>query len=462
MVEWHPTRQSLETFMRGEVRGEDARRIVRHLVGGCGECQAVARRFFPCEVTTDSSQTVSENREDFRTDRNARDVGEVFQTLLPHLWSRQADYEVEQSSAPDFLEKLLHCPQERRLILVKNSERFQTWSLCELVLERGFATGPQDPTKALELTELGVAIAQSLSPVTYSAELVHDIRARALALLGNARRIKSDLAGASRALQKAEIELEKGSGDELELARFLDLKSSLLFEYRNFREGFDVLDRAIKIYRSSGGEQLLGRALISKGFQLGELGDLEGAVTTLRAGLKQIDPVSDRRLLLAAKHNLAYYLYSAGRYHQALALVPEVRALHKELGNAVDVVRFKWLEAKIAQGHGELDSAEAAFCEVRDFFVEREISHDVAQVSLDLGTLYLRQGRIPELKKLTTEILALFVNLGIGREAIAALVLFQQAVEMEKVSFGLIRDLAVYLKNARNNPHLPFRPSSRT
>jgi len=415
--------------------------------------------FFPCEVAPGRSVDFEKHVGEWGG-RAERDVGEMFQGLLPDLWARQAALESEQSYAPELLEKLERCPQERRLMIVENSERFQTWSLCELVLERGFAMGPQAPAKALELTELGVAIAQNLSESTYSTELVQDAKARALALLGNARRITSDLVGASTALQEAEGELKKGTGDELELARFMDLKASLLFDYRDFREGFKVLDRAIKIYRSSGGEHLLGRALISKGFQLGELGDLEGAIATLRDGLRRIDPQTEMRLLLAAKHNLVYYLYSAGRYHQALALVPEVRALHRELGNKVDLVRFKWLEGKIAQGHGDLDSAETALCEVRDFFIEEEISHDVAQVSLDLGTLYLRQGRIPELKKLTSEILALFVGLGIGRETIAALVLLQKAVEMEKVSFGLIRDLAVYLKNARNNPHLPFRPSS--
>jgi len=445
--------------MRGELRGLAAKRIVKHFVSECPECQRVARMFFPCERAS-AAQPDIEHHGWLWSGEGQRDVGEMFQNLLPHLWSRHAALESEQSCAPDLLEKLERCPQERRLMLVENSERFQTWSLCELVLERGFAAGSQDPEKALELTELGVVIAQNLNESTYSAELVHDVKARALALLGNARRISSDLAGASSAFQQAETELEKGTGDELELARFWDLSSSLLFDYRNFRHGFKVLDRAIKIYRSSGGEHLLGRALISKGFQLGELGDLEGAIATLEDGLKRIDPQTEMRLLLAAKHNLAYHLYSAGRYHQALALVPEVRALHKELGNAVDLVRFKWLEAKIAQGHGELDSAETAFCEVRDFFVEKKISHDVAQVSLDLATLYLRQGRIPELKKLTSEILALFLSLGIGREAIAALVLFQQAVKLEKVSFGLISDLAVYLRNTRNNPHLPFRPSS--
>lgn len=459
MTSWHPDRLSVESFMRGELGGSDATRIVKHLVAGCPECQGVARQYYPCArpaaVPGGAERCISSWR-----GKGGRKVGEIFEDLALELRSRQADLESEQIDAPGLVDRLAQCPQERRLMLVENSERYQTWGLCESVLERGFAMGPQDPAKALEWTELGVAIARKLSESTYSSELVHDLKARALSYLGNARRINSDLAGASRAFEEASAELDEGTGDELELARLLELKSALLFEYRKFREGFKILDRAIGIHRSSGGEHFLGRALIAKGFQLGELGDPEAAIATLMDGLKRIDIHAEKRLHLAAKHNLVYHFYSAGRYHQALAMVPEVRALHKELGDTVDLVRFKWLEAKIAQGHGELEAAETAFCEVRQFFAESEIPHEVAQVSLDLAILYLRQGRVAELKRLSSEMLVMFSSLGIGREAIAALVLFQQAVEMEKASFGLIRDLAAYLKNARNHPHLPFRPSS--
>ena len=458
MTDWHPNRLAVESFMRGELGGSEAKRIVKHLVAGCPECQRVARLYYPCARPAAEAVSAERCLSSWRG-RGGRKVGEIFEDLLPELRSRQADLESEQAEAPGLVERLERCPQERRLMLVENSERYRTWGLCDSVLERGFAMGPQDPAQALEWTELGVAIARNLSESTYSPELVHDLKARALSYLGNARRITSDLAGASRAFEEAEVELNKGTGDELELARLLELKSALLFEYRNFKQGFEILNRAIGIHRSSGCEYFLGRALIAKGFQLGELGDLEAAIATLKDGLKRIG-TQEERLHLAAKHNLVYFLYSAGRYHQALAMVPEVRALHKEHGDAVDLVRFKWLEAKIAEGHGELEAAEAAFCEVRDFFAESEIPHEVAQVSLDLAILYLRQGRVAELKKLSSEMLVMFSSLGIGREAIAALVLFQQAVEMEKASFGLIRDLAAYLKNARNHPHLPFRPSS--
>jgi hypothetical protein len=65
-----------------------------------------------------------------------------------------------------------------------------------------------------------------------------------------------------------------------------------------------------------------------------------------------------------------------------------------------------------------------------------------------------------ELKQLAGQMLTIFHALRINREAIAALVLFQKAVEVERVTLGLMRDLAAYLKNSRNDSRLPFRPST--
>ena len=71
----------------------------------------------------------------------------------------------------------------------------------------------------------------------------------------------------------------------------------------------------------------------------------------------------------------------------------------------------------------------------------------------------LRQQRTAELKQIAGQMLTIIQTLRIHREAIAALVLFQRAIEVERVSFGLMRDLAAYLKNSRHDPCLPFRPS---
>ena len=64
------------------------------------------------------------------------------------------------------------------------------------------------------------------------------------------------------------------------------------------------------------------------------------------------------------------------------------------------------------------------------------------------------------MKQLAGQMLTIFHALRIDREAIAALVLFQKAVEVERVTLGLMRDLSAYLKSSRHDPRLPFRPSS--
>ena len=82
---------------------------------------------------------------------------------------------------------------------------------------------------------------------------------------------------------------------------------------------------------------------------------------------------------------------------------------------------------------------------------------DAAQVSLDLAALYLRQGRSEETRLLATELIPIFQSRDIYREALAAVIVFQQAAAMEQLTAGLVEEIAAYLEKARCNPELRFR-----
>jgi ATP/maltotriose-dependent transcriptional regulator MalT len=235
---------------------------------------------------------------------------------------------------------------------------------------------------------------------------------------------------------------------------------TLLADQQRFDSAFDALDKAISIYRRLGQRDEEARVQMVKGMHLGNAGFPDKAVKHLRLGLKLVDARENPRLELVGKHNLIDNLYRSGRYHQALAMVPETRELHRRLGNPTDLAKFQWLEALIARESGESERAEETFLKIKAFFLDKGWPHEVALVSLDLSALLLRQGRSKELQELASEMLVIFQGLRIHREAIAALVLFQKAVQMERATVGLVRDLAAYLKNSRNNPHLPFRPSA--
>ncbi len=457
MTDWHPSADRLEQFMKGKVFGEESQKIVRHLMGVCPTCQDVARVHFPCDS---KAEQIKNGPGDVASGTDSSCYSAAFERLLPELWNREERLSVERTLAPMSFGDLQKHPLERQLLLVDNCERYRTWSLCEYVLEEGHSLSSQRPREAVEALQLGVAIAERIDEDFYTAELTNDLRARAHCLLANALRISSELEEAGGHFETASAFLEKGTGDPKEQARFLSLKGALLAEHHRFKEANRLLDKAIATYRRIGESHEEGRALMAKGMNMGYSGNPEKAVEVLRQAVVLIDTDTPSRLLLAAKHNLVYNLYACGRYHQALALVPETRALHSACGKAVDLVRFGWLEGLIASGHGELARAKTAFQAAKSFFVEEGMALDVALVSLDLALVLLRERRTAELKSLSTEMIGIFRRYRLNREAIAALVLFQKAVELESVSYGLIRDLAAYLKNSQNNPHLRFRPSS--
>jgi tetratricopeptide (TPR) repeat protein len=124
------------------------------------------------------------------------------------------------------------------------------------------------------------------------------------------------------------------------------------------------------------------------------------------------------------------------------------------------LIRLRWVEGKIANDLERFEEAEPALREARDAFVERGIGFDAALVSLDLAALYARQGRTEEVKRLATEMVPIFESRDVHEEALAALLLFKEAAEAERVTLGLLDQIAAYLKRARLDPELRFRDAT--
>jgi hypothetical protein len=70
--------------------------------------------------------------------------------------------------------------------------------------------------------------------------------------------------------------------------------------------------------------------------------------------------------------------------------------------------------------------------------------YDAAMVSLDLALLYLREGRSEDVKALAEEMLPIFQAQDVHREALAALLLFQDAARRDELTVAAVTDLAAY------------------
>ncbi len=439
----HPSREALEAFLAGTLPSDESRAVVRHLLSGCVECRRLSAELWPPGGAAPTPEDA---------------FGRAFAGVAETIRQREASLVSDRALAVSLEEELLRHPPGRQRLLALNSRRYHNWYLCESLLKRSFESGFDSPRRALDLAEVGLLLATRLSPERYGAALVHDLQARAWALFGNGKRLNGDPRAADEAFRESRFHLEQGSSDPLEEATVSTLEASLRHSQRRFDEARRLLDRATGIYRRVGDEHLVGRTLIDKSRTFGETGDHDREIELLRHGLSLLDATRDPRMALAARHNMAVSLQERGDLEHALDILKEIVPRHAQQGEAMSLLRLRWLEGKLAHAQGRYQSAEEAFREVRDGFLERGAALDAAQAALDLAEVYLQQDRLPELKALANDLVPIFRALEVPRETLAALTLFREAVRRERITLRWIADLASYLDKAKLRPELEFRP----
>ncbi len=447
MIERHPSNEQLVSFGRARLSRPQNREVVRHLLSGCRRCARSLAAALPPVFSVGRSEVAPANYD-----------GAFDKARMAFLGAR-ADFEVERRETPELLCELEAHPFERQLLLLTNSQRFWTWSLACALLDRAQDLGFKDPGRSLDFAKLGVRLSEHLSVGAYGDARVADLRARAWGVLANAQRIGSDLRASGQSFLRAERSLKRGTGDPVEKARLLLLKASLFADQRRFPEAIKTLDRVVAMAHRVEDAPLIASAAVKKGIVLGTSGRTDEAIECLREGIRGIDPRSDRRLFVAAHHNLIVYLIEGGRLDEAVALLEATRPLYEGLGDRMNLLRLRWLEAKVAQNQGRLTEAEALLRSVGAELAELGLGYDSALLGLDLAGVYARQGRTEEMRTLAAEMLPSFQSREVHREALAALIVFQKAAKMDRVTLGLVQELSDYLRQCRKDPGVRLRDS---
>lgn len=418
MQDDHPSLETLARWLAGELEHEQVRmELAPHFLGNCPTCR--------------------------------RKQEEIERLLEASGHWNEAVAVIETREAPGLMDLLGEGTHVERMRRAEEIDALHTWGFCQHLLKKCREEVFANPLRAVETAHLAVRVAGHLGEA-YHPDWVLDLEARAFAHLGNARRVLGELKAADDAFLQAAERLERsGTGDlraEAEVASFL---GSLRLDQRRWEEARTLVDRSLTLYQKSQDGHGAAKAFLQKAKILKLMGDVEGSIELLRTSDETIDPHREPRLYAYARQSLLTSLNLAGRSQEAECLLPGVRELYRAIAEPLDWLRLRWTEGEILQGLGRLDEAEAAYREVRQDFMVRNKSYDVALISLDLATVFASQGRTEELKRLAAELIAVFESQEIHREAMAALLLFQQACLEERATLELIREIAARLQEGR-------------
>lgn len=445
----HPNNRTLGRLVERAGSGA-GRRVLHHVV----ECEACRRRLGDLLQWNGS-----------RTSPEVPWTPRAYSAMLDRLVETSVEAGVplshQEVEAPVLLAELLLHPARRRRLLLENATRFRSWSLAELLFDRSREEAFEDPAQAESLARLGLEVVRHLEEAGHEPPLVADLEARGLAGLANALRMRSDLQAAEETLDQAEAVLARGSGDPIEAARVLELKASLRKDQLRFDEALQILERAIRKYRSVNESHRAARATLTQAEVLRKSGAPADAIQLLKDAMAAFDPRKEPRLALCARHNLATWLVDLERPMEAFQVMRDAHSLYERFPDPWTQRRRMWVEGRILLQLNQAEKAEQRLLEAQRGFVAQEIAYDAALVSLDLAVVYARQGRTADLRRLAAEMVPVFRARDVHREALAALGCFQQAVEMETVTTALVQQVQEYLRRARHDPAARFeRPEA--
>lgn len=323
-------------------------------------------------------------------------------------------------------------------------------STIEALIGRSHAARFQNTEEMLHLAHLARLAADACPQDGSDSKLrLADLRARAWAQYANALRVSGRPREAEGAFATAQRCRREGTGDPLLRAWMLEKMTPLAIFQGRFGAAIDYCEEAGEIYREVGRRHLLASTLVQQATATLYSGDAESAVRILNRAVPLIDHEEDPHLLLVACHNLIRCYIDLGRPDQALLLYSEAQGLYQEFDEPLILLRAAWQEGQLLRDLGHLREAEAALLRARKGYLERKLAYEVALVSLDLATVYVRLGLVEELKRTVMTTVPIFHALHVGLETLAALLQLQQVAGQEQQTLELIRTLSTRIEPMR-------------
>lgn len=369
-------------------------------------------------------------------------TGQLARLVAANLFQPTVRLGLETVDASLLWERLRRYGKAERQALLRECPEFRSGALCRLLCKESVKAAADKPERAEDLASLALEVA-SLLPGDERRQ--SRVQGYAWGFVGNARRVRGDLAGAEEAFARsAEVWKRKigepGSLTPPELrdaSRLLDLEASLRQAQGRSAQTLELIARAMAL---DGGESS-GRLLIQKANALEMLDDFEGSVAALRQAAPHLEKDGDLRLLFCQRFTLVGSLSLTGRLAEAVSSLPGVQELAARLGNELDLLRLRWLEAKIDASLGNAPRALESFRRARDEFIAHGFTYEAALITLQAATVAVDSGTPLEVQRFAREAAPLVAISGLAPDILATLGPFRHAAEEGRLTGTLARRL---------------------
>lgn len=440
----HPSRSELERFLQGTLSSRALRKVVLHLASPCASCRALvtgplgimAGHEDPPEVEAEAG------------DAYDRAIDRAFGAVRRWVETRPAPRRRSERLAVE----VARGTRDWNDLTPGDLAALDPLAWVDVWIERCNALRFQDPARMIQAAESACAVAHGLDTAVYGETKRFDTCALAWAELANAYRVADRLDAAERTLESALGFLHAGSGDTFLLARCAEISASLACDQRSFPFAHHAADWAHFCYLEAGDMHRAGRVLLKRSHIAACDGKPEEALGWLLESVKLLDFQRSPELGRFVIQNAIQLLVRVGRFTAAQRLLWTARLYRFLPDEGLNRIRLRATEGTIWAGLDHLDRAERAFKDAKEGYEGFGRFYDAGLAGLELAKVWLRQGRDAEVLPLAQNLVETFVELDIRREAVAALMVLQEACTRRILTLELVERVAEYLRELEALP----------
>jgi|GEM_PF-2605820 len=266
-----------------------------------------------------------------------------------------------------------------------------------------------------------------------------------LAHWGNALRAIGNLRTAIWALRQAE-RLSHATPDPVCRGWTLRFLATALADSRQFQEALALSRDAKRMFVSIGDTAEAANQQFFNAYLLGSMGKTVASTDLLLKLRDEYGAIGS--LEGAIQSSLVWNHLRAGNAWAARGELTRLKRLPCE---GVTAARVKWLEALVLEGLNQLEDAKAVLDDVLRYFRGHDYAVDTAIAAIDMVRLCLRQGQRQEILKLLTELWP-FLNEGLHEEAVRAIGLLRQTIDLGSLSRDLLTSVRSFLDASQRDP----------
>jgi len=303
---------------------------------------------------------------------------------------------------------LRHRSPEGQLKRIRSVAALQTLAVFEVLLAEARKAGLSDPYLGEATARVALALVDLL---TEPPRLKSDLRAEALIVVANCRRIAADWGGAGRTLDEARGHRAQGTGEPGLEGRLLSIEGSYCTNVGRLEEGLALVRQAVEIFRRLEDGHGEAHNTVKEAGCLMNAGRPAEAVEKARLALTRLPP-HEIRLQVLARLTIVDCLVILGKPPEALDefdLGKPVFDQTQDLGTRLHVA---YSEALLLDGLGRNQDSERLFRDTVKGCFEHELYKDGFATLITLFGSLCRRGALRKAADLCEEAIAAVAQSG--------------------------------------------------